>query len=47
MSYTIQYNIYAYDAYYLQCCIENKLSLMSLDGCMCDVAMKLGIKVVE
>jgi predicted nucleic acid-binding protein len=42
----IQYNIYAYDAYYLQCCIENKLSLMSLDGCMCNVAMKLGIKVV-
>ena len=43
----IQYNIYAYDAYYLQCCIENKLSLMSLDGCMCDVATKLGIRVME
>ncbi len=43
----IRFNIYAYDAYYLQCCIENKLSLISLDDRMCDVARSLGIKVVE
>jgi len=43
----IRFNIYAYDAYYLQCCIENKLPLISLDGNMCDVAENLGIKVVK
>jgi len=43
----LRFNIYAYDAYYLQCCIENKLYLISLDDRMCDVARSLGIKVVE
>jgi predicted nucleic acid-binding protein len=42
----IRFNIYAYDAYYLQCCIENRLPLISLDNRMCDVARSLGIKVV-
>ncbi len=42
-----RFNVYAYDAYYLQCCIENKLPLISLDDRMCDVARKLNIKVVE
>jgi predicted nucleic acid-binding protein len=42
-----QFNIYAYDAYYLQCCIENKISLISLDERMCHVAGVLGIKVME
>ncbi len=43
----IRFNIYAYDAYYLQCCIENRLPLISLDGSMCGVAESLGIKVVK
>jgi len=43
----LQFNIYAYDAYYLQCCIENRLPLISLDGNMCGVAESLGIKVVR
>jgi predicted nucleic acid-binding protein len=43
----LRFNIYAYDAYYVQCCIENKLPLISLDNRMCDVAKNLGIKVVE
>ena len=43
----IRFNIYAYDAYYVQCCIENKLPLISLDARMCEVAKSLGIKVVE
>jgi len=43
----IRFNIYAYDAYYLQCCFENRLPLISLDSHMCDVAESLGIKVVE
>ena len=38
---------YAYDTCYLQCCIENKLSLIGLDDRMCDIARNLGIKVVE
>lgn len=42
-----KYNIYAYDAYYLQCCIEHKMPLISLDSQMCEVAKKLNIKVVE
>lgn len=47
MKIAVRFNIYAYDAYYVQCCIENKLPLISLDTRMCDVAKKLGIKVVE
>ena len=47
MKLAIHFNIYAYDAYYLQCCMENKLALLSLDGRMCDIAKSLGIKVVE
>lgn len=43
----LRFNVYAYDAYYLQCCIENKLPLISLDDRMCDVAKNLNIKVVE
>lgn len=43
----IRFNVYAYDAYYLQCCVENKLPLISLDDRMCDVARNLNIKVVE
>ncbi len=43
----MRFNIYAYDAYYLQCCIENKSSLISLDNRMCDIAGSLGIKVVR
>ncbi|MBI4707570.1 MAG: type II toxin-antitoxin system VapC family toxin [Candidatus Omnitrophica bacterium] len=47
MKIALRFNIYAYDAYYLQCCIENKLSLISLDDRMCDIAENLEIKVVE
>lgn len=43
----VRFNIYAYDAYYLQCCLENKLPLISLDDRMCDVARNLGIKIRE
>lgn len=43
----LRFNIYAYDAYYLQCCVENRLSLISLDDRMSDVARRLNIKVVE
>ena len=46
MKIAIKFKIYAYDAFYVQCCIETKLPLLSLDGRMCDVAKNLGIKVV-
>lgn len=42
----IKHGIHAYDAFYLQCCIETKLPLISLDNRMCDVARSLSIKVI-
>ena len=42
-----KFNIYAYDAYYLQCCLERGLPLISLDNRMCEIADILGIKVVS
>lgn len=43
----LRFSMYAYDAYYLQCCVENKLPLISLDDRMCVAARNLSIKVVE
>ena len=43
----IRFDIYAYDSYYLQCCIENRLPLISLDDRMCDIARGIGITVTE
>jgi len=42
----IKFNIYAYDAFYMQCCLETKLPLISLDNALCEVAKSLSIKVV-
>ncbi len=47
MKLAFRFSIYAYDAYYLQCCIESKSPLLTLDGRMGDIAKSLGIKVVE
>jgi len=46
MRMAVKLNIHAYDAFYLQCCIETKLPLISLDNRMCAVAKSLSIKVV-
>jgi predicted nucleic acid-binding protein len=46
MRMAVKFNIHAYDAFYLQCCIETKLPLISLDNRMCAVAKSLSIKVV-
>jgi predicted nucleic acid-binding protein len=43
----LRLGIYAYDAYYLQCCLENRLPLLSLDARMCDTAERLHIEIVE
>ncbi|MDD5008090.1 MAG: type II toxin-antitoxin system VapC family toxin [Syntrophorhabdaceae bacterium] len=41
----IRRNIYAYDAFYIQCCLETKSPLISLDARMGEVAESLSIKV--
>lgn len=47
MRIAVNFRIYAYDAFYIQCCVKAKLPLISLDNRMCDVAEALGIKVVK
>lgn len=42
----VKHGIHAYDAFYLQCCLETRLPLISLDNRMCEVAESLAIKVV-
>jgi predicted nucleic acid-binding protein len=46
MRIAVKFGIYAYDAFYLQCCLETKMPLISLDNHMCEVAKSLSIKVV-
>jgi len=43
----IKYNIYAYDAYFLQCAIYHRCPLLTLDRLMKDIAKKLEIKILE
>lgn len=40
-------NIYAYDAYILQCSIEQNIPLISLDRNLIEVAIKEGVQVIE
>jgi len=47
MKIAIRFRIYAYDAFYIQCCLEAKLPLISLDNRMCELARNLGIKVAQ
>ena len=42
-----KYNTYAYDAYILQCAIEQKLPLLSLDKNLLEAAKQEGIQVLE
>ena len=42
-----QYDIYAYDAYFLQCAIDYRLPIISLDKQLNAVASKVGIKTME
>jgi predicted nucleic acid-binding protein len=43
----LQFNIYAYDAYFLICAISLNSPLMTLDRRMIEVAQSLGIHVLE
>lgn len=42
-----QFNIYAYDAYVLECAERLKLDLVTLDRRMKEIASELGITVIE
>ena len=42
-----KYNIYAYDAYILQCAIENNIPLISLDKSLIDIAKQEGVQTIE
>jgi predicted nucleic acid-binding protein len=42
-----QYNIYAYDAYFLECAINLHSPLLTLDRQMKVIAQKIGIQVME
>ncbi len=43
----IDFNIYAYDAYFLQCAISHSCPLLTLDKSMKKVAKQLNIKILE
>lgn len=43
----VHLNIYAYDAYFLECAVELQLPLLSLDRHLCTSAQKLNIRMLE
>jgi len=43
----IDFNIYAYDAYFLQCAIDHSCPLLTLDKGMKKVAKQINIKILE
>jgi predicted nucleic acid-binding protein len=43
----IEHNIYAYDAYFLQCAVNNKCPLITLDRKMKEIGKSLKIKILE
>lgn len=42
-----KYNMYAYDAYILQCAIEQNIPLLTLDKDLAEVAQKEGVQLLE
>jgi predicted nucleic acid-binding protein len=42
-----KHNIYAYDAYILQCAIENDIPLITLDKELTEIARKENVQVIE
>jgi len=42
-----KHNIYAYDAYILQCSIEHSVPLISLDQNLMNIAKQEGVEVIE
>jgi len=42
-----QYNIYAYDAYFLECALNLRSPLLTLDQRMKGIAQEIGIQIME
>jgi len=42
-----QHNIYAYDAYFLECALNQRSPLLTLDRQMREIATKIGIQIME
>ncbi len=42
-----KHNIYAYDAYFLECAINYNLPLITLDEKLADIAAEMNIKIIE
>ena len=42
-----QYGLYAYDAYFLECAVQFKLPLLTLDMVLFDAARKMGVETEE
>jgi len=43
----LKYNIYAYDAYFLELALNQRCPLLTLDGKMKQVAAEIGISIME
>jgi predicted nucleic acid-binding protein len=43
----VKHNIYAYDAYFLECALSQRSPLLTLDKQMKEIAGKIGIKILE
>ena len=43
----LEYNTYAYDAYFLECALSQRSPLLTLDRQMREIARKIGIKIME
>jgi len=43
----LKYNMYAYDAYFLECSLSQRSPLLTLDRQMKEIARKIGIKIME
>jgi len=43
----MQHNTYAYDAYFLECALNQRSPLLTLDRQMREIARKIGIQIME
>lgn len=43
----MEHNTYAYDAYFLECAINQRSPLLTLDRRMREIARKIGIQIME
>jgi predicted nucleic acid-binding protein len=44
---SMQHNTYAYDAYFLECALNQRSPLLTLDRQMKEIATKIGIQIME